>query len=184
MSDFLTVFLTNLGGTTASVLALGFLFKTWVSTRLTEGIKAEYGVVLETLKNRLANDSKIQEKRVDALEALHAMLTDLMPSREFEGQDWEDAMRVVGFDIDKHQASLRAFDKTFGILIPERVRSMLAEARDAACDANLPQAIRSAEDLNDDVIRKGTFARKMVEALIGTRHELEKDVFGRTVAVK
>lgn len=184
MSEFLTEFLANLGGTTVSVLALGFLFKTWISTRLTEGIKAEYVEALEKFKYLLANDAKIQEKRVNALDALHAMLTDLMPPRENDGQDWEDAMMVVGFDIDKHQASLRAFDKDFGILIPESVRTMLAEARDAASDANLPQSIRSAEDLNEDLTRKGDLARKMVEALIGARHELEKDVFGRTVQVK
>jgi hypothetical protein len=184
MSDFLNIFLSNLGGTTVGVLVLGFLFKTWISTRLTEGIKAEYGEVLETLKTRLANDAKIHEKRVQALEALHATLIELMPTRESEDQDWEDAMMVVGFDVDKHRATLRAFDKDFGVLLPEGVRSMLSEARDAANDANLPQSIKSNEDLNDDLVRKGTFARKMVEALMRAKHELEKDVFARTVAVK
>jgi len=103
MSEILTIFLSNLGGTAVGVLVLGFLFKTWISARLTEGIKAEYGEILETLKTRLANDAKIHEKRVHALEALHAILLELMPTRESEDQEWEDAMMVVGFDVGKPQ---------------------------------------------------------------------------------
>lgn len=167
-----------------AVLVLGYLSKTWISTRLTEGIKAEYGEVLENLKIRLANDAKILEKRVTALAALHALLTDLMPTRVNEDQDYEDAMMVVGFDMDKHQTGLRAFDKNYGVLLPASVRSMLSEARNAANDANLLRPIGSSEDLNNDLIRKGVFARKMVDALMEARQELEKDVFARTFEVK
>jgi len=184
MAEYLKIFLTNLGGTTVGVLGLGLLCKTWISALVTEGIKAEYGEVLEILKARLLNDAKIQDKQVAALVSLHVLLIDMMPARESEDQDWEDAVMIVGFDISKHQASLQTFDKEFGILLPESVRSMLSEARNAANDANIPQSIGSIEDVRGNMIRKGSFARKMVDALMEARQELEKDVFGRTVAVK
>lgn len=180
VSEFLSTFLSTIGGTAVALLVLGFLFRAWISARLTEGIKAEYGELLELLKSRLANTSKIQEKRVAALDALHSILVDLIPIRQHEDEDWDAVMQTLGLDMDKHQEALRKFDREFGSFLPQVVRNKFSEACGAVGEANLPTQMRSSEDLEGDLVWKGVHAKTMFAALEAAKSLLEQDIYSRT----
>jgi hypothetical protein len=140
------VILGSLGGSAAIILGFSsWLDKVWANHLMTKE-KAEYAQELESLRNRLTQDTEsykiklkksefLFQKEYEAASEFVALKRSFLPTYRHPGMDWYEACNEIAHDFHKIETALGAYLSKHGAVLKPEVKELLSYSKGVAAES-------------------------------------------------
>jgi len=177
--------LASLGGGAAIIFGFSsWLGKVWANRLMTKE-KAEYAQELESLRNRLTQDTEsykiklkksefVFQKEYEATSEFIALKWSFLPTYSHPDMDWYEACDEIAHNFEKIEKSLTAFISKHGAILKQDVRDHIGNAICLAGEhkfqiTNL-EVPRSANSAADKIFNEGGELEESEKLLLNQVH--------------
>ena len=163
------VILGSLGGAAAIIFGFSsWLGKVWANRLMTKE-KAEYAQELESLRNRLTQDTEsykiklkksefLFQKEYEAVSEFVALKRSFMPTYSHPNMDWYEACDEIAHDFHKIEIALGSYLSKHGAVLKPEVKELLSYSIGVAGENKFeitsPEVPRNANKAADELYEK------------------------------